>query len=90
MVTHKSNIKLGEKYQDSFTGVKGTATAVTFYVHACERVTLEFIKDGEVKYEAFDAPRLIHYETGAPVTLVEKKTGGPGGREARQNRTEVQ
>jgi hypothetical protein len=81
----KSDVKLGDRYRDPLTGFEGVATAVTFYLHACERVSLEFIKDGEVKYEAFDAPRLIHVDTDTrPATT---RTGGPGGREARPNAT---
>lgn len=81
----KSDSKLGDRYRDPLTGFEGVATAVTFYLHACERITLEFVKDGEIKYESFDAPRLVHIDSGEqPAT---KRTGGPGGREARPNRT---
>lgn len=86
MTNHKSDIKLGEKYEDTMTGLQGVATAVTFYLHACERVTLEFVKEGEIKYESFDAPRLRHADSGeVPQTT---RTGGPGGREARQHQPE--
>lgn len=78
----KSDTKLGEKYRDPLTGIEGMATAVTFYLHACERITLEWVKDGEIKYEAFDAPRLLHVESNEQPTTT--RTGGPGGREARQ------
>lgn len=81
---YKTDTRLGDRYRDPLTGVEGTATAVTFYLHACERITLEFAKDGEIKYESFDAPRLIHEPTQtSPATT---RTGGPGGREARPNR----
>lgn len=81
----KSDVTLGDEYRDSVTGLTGVATAVTFYLHACERVTLEFTKDGELKYESFDAPRLIRTKDDARPTT--DRTGGPGGREARPNPT---
>lgn len=81
--THKTDIVLGDKYEDTMTGLQGMATAVTFYLHACERVTLEFLKDGEVKYESFDSPRMRHLGTNAVAETT--RTGGPGGREARQH-----
>lgn len=78
-VKYESEVVLGDRYRDSITGLEGTATCAAFFLHACERVTLEFIKEGEVKYESFDAPRLVHVETGvAPTTT---RTGGPGGNE---------
>lgn len=80
-----SDTKLGDRYRDPLTGFEGVATGVTFYLHACERITLEFVKDGGIKYESFDAPRLVHVDSGEkPQTT---RTGGPGGREARPNRT---
>lgn len=83
--TYQSDVILGDKYRDPLTGFEGSATATTFYLHACERVTLEIVKDGEIKYESFDAPRLMHVESGTSPTTA--KTGGPGGREARPNRS---
>lgn len=80
-----TDVSLGERYRDPLTGFEGVATAVTFYLHACERVSLEYVKDGKVEFEAFDAPRLEHVDTGEkPKTT---RTGGPGGREATPNRT---
>ena len=82
----KSDIILGDKYRDPLTGFEGVATAVTFYLHACERVSLEYVKDGEIKYESFDAPRSIHVKTETqPKTT---RTGGPGGRESSQHQPE--
>lgn len=80
----KSDVTLGDRYRDPLTGFEGAATSVTFYLHACERVSLEFVKDGEIKYESFDAPRLVHVKSGTQPTTT--RTGGPGGREARPNR----
>lgn len=81
----KSDVVLGDRYRDPLTGFEGVATSVTFYLHACERVALEIVREGEVKYEAFDAPRLVHIDSGTQPTTT--RTGGPGGREARPNRT---
>jgi hypothetical protein len=76
----KTDVVLGDKYRDSITGLEGTATSVTFFLHACERVALEYIKEGKIEFEGFDAPRLIHVKTEvAPQTT---RPGGPGGREA--------
>lgn len=76
---HKSDVKLGDRYSDPLTGFEGVATSVTFYLHGCERVALEVVKDGAIKYESFDAPRLVHVPTGTQPTST--RTGGPGGRE---------
>lgn len=83
----KTDIILGDRYSDPLTGFEGVATALSFYLHACERVSLEYVKDGTIKYESFDAPRLVHIETGKqPKT---KRTGGPGGNEPELNRVDV-
>lgn len=86
-MTHQfsTDVRLGDRYRDPLTGFEGVATAVTFYLHACERVTLEYVKDGEIKFESFDSPRLVHLPTGDQPTT--DRTGGPGGREARPNTT---
>ena len=86
MTNFETDIKLGDEYEDTLTGLKGRATAVTFYLHACERVTLEFLKEGEIKYESFDSPRVEHVETKTVPTT--HRTGGPGGREAKQHSPE--
>lgn len=85
-MSYESDVVLGERYRDPLTSFEGVATAATFYLHACERVSLEYVNSaGEIKYESFDAPRLVHVGTGvAPTTT---RTGGPGGREAAPNRT---
>lgn len=73
---YRSDVELGEKYRDPQTGIEGTATAVTFYQYACERVTLEWANDGEIQESSFDAPRLESVETGERVGAT--RTGGPG------------
>jgi len=73
---YETDIKLGEQYRETQTGVEGVATAIYFYQYGCERVQIEMLnKDGELKEYVFDAPRLQHVASGriAEVTRV----GGP-------------
>lgn len=75
---YKSDITLGERYRDTQTSIEGVATALHFYQHACERVTLEAVsgKTGELIEYGFDAPRLVAVERPAePVR--QQRTGGP-------------
>lgn len=74
--TYESDVKLGERYRDTVSGFEGTATGAFFYLHGCERVTLEQWVEtaGELRELVFDAPRLEHAETGRPVTTT--RTGG--------------
>lgn len=75
-MNYRSDVKLGEKYIDQQTGITGVATGIHFYQHACERVTLEFVKsDGELQEITFDSPRLTSVATG--VTATTTRTGGP-------------
>lgn len=72
----KTDIVLGDRYRDEQTGLEGVATSIHFYQHACERVTLEKVKDdGELMEITFDAPRLRSVRTNR-VAVVDK-TGGP-------------
>ena len=72
----ETDIVLGEKYLDKQTGLAGVATAIHFYQHACERVTIEFVKPDKTLEElTFDSPRLTHVGTG--VTATTNRTGGP-------------
>ena len=74
--SYRSDIRLGERYRDSQTGIEGVATAVFFFQHGCERVNIELINgDGELKEFSFDAPRLVHVDTEVRVTST--RTGGP-------------
>lgn len=74
--TYKTDIKLGQRYLDQQTGITGVATSIHFYQHACERVTLEFVKpDGELQEVTFDSPRLTNVATGETATST--RTGGP-------------
>ena len=73
---------LGDEYTDKITGFTGVATAITFWLHACERVALQAKKlkeDGTVaKAEWFDVPGVEHVETKATPKVT--KTGGPPAR----------
>ena len=71
-----SDIKLGEQYRDEQTGIIGTAVATTFWQHSCERVIIETVVEGKIQEYSFDAPRMVHVETGKKATT--DKTGGPG------------
>lgn len=73
---YKSDIVLGEKYRDDQTGIQGTAVAITFWQHSCERVIIELTVNGKIEEYSFDSPRLTHVETEKKVTS--EKTGGPG------------
>jgi hypothetical protein len=87
MSTYTSDIVLGDKYRDTQTMFEGVATAIYFYQYGCERVQLETYDPAskEIKSISFDAPRLLHINTGKVATVT--RTGGPGnGREARDDR----
>lgn len=73
--TYKSDIVLGEQYREKSTGLIGKAVALYFFEHACERVSLRYIHDGDVKDATFDAPEVEMVKTGK--TPVQQKSGGP-------------
>lgn len=75
MTSFKSDIVLGDKYEDKQTGITGTAVSVHFYQFACERVALEVVNNGKIQEYFFDAPRLTHTVTGKAAEVT--KTGGP-------------
>ncbi|SLC05104.1 Uncharacterised protein [Mycobacteroides abscessus subsp. massiliense] len=78
MTTFSTEIELGQKYRDIATGFEGTASAVYFFQHGCERVNLKGLNgQGELVEYVFDAPELEHQASGLKVELLEKKTGGP-------------
>lgn len=74
--TMESQVTLGERYRDTVTGYEGVATACCFYLHGCERVTLEqwIASEAQLKELTFDAPRLVHLPTEKPVKT--RRTGG--------------
>lgn len=72
----RTDIRHGRRYRDVATGFVGTAIAIHFYEHGCERVSLKGINtNGEVVEYAFDAPELEDEKTGTRA-LVEVP-GGP-------------
>lgn len=74
--TYRSDVVLGDRYRDKQTGIEGHVTAIHFYQHACERVTLKTTnKQGEVVEYGFDAPELVHVTTEAEPR--QQRTGGP-------------
>lgn len=74
-VEYRSDIRLGDKYRDSVTGVEGTATSLHFFKNSCERVVLTYVNKGLVQDASFDAVDLVHVETAEPV--VAERPGGP-------------
>lgn len=76
MTGFESQIVLGERYRDSVSGYEGVATGVAFFLHGCERVTVEqWVESaGDMRELTFDAPRLVHVDTAKPVRS--DRTGG--------------
>ncbi len=73
--TYKSDIVLGESYRDKATGLTGKAVALYFFEHACERVTLRYLHDGDLKEATFDAPEVETVRSS--LTPVKQASGGP-------------
>lgn len=71
---YASDVKLGDTYRDDQTGIIGVATAVCFFQHGCERVTIERVVANKIETDVFDAPRLVHQSSGKKVTT--SRTGG--------------
>jgi len=74
---YQSDIVLGEKYVDKQTGLEGVATAIYFFQHGCERVTIETFDtvQKQIREQTFDAPRLTHVASGRTARVT--RTGGP-------------
>ena len=73
--------KLGDLAKDTITGFEGTVIAITEWLHACKRVTLQprelNSKTGQpIESNTFDMPQL---QVLIPIKEVRKiiKTGGP-------------
>jgi hypothetical protein len=80
---YASDLKLGERYKDSTTGIAGHLVALHFYEHACERGTLRYVNgQQDVVESSFDAPELVHVETGEVATAT--MPGGPARAEGRR------
>lgn len=74
----ETDIVLGQKYRNKHTGFVGTAIAVYFYEHACERVCLTGMNNqGEVVEYVFDALEVETIATAVPETPRSERTGGP-------------
>ena len=73
-IKYVSDIQLGEKYRCKDTGVVGTAQAIYFFRHACERVTLSRLVEGKIVEDTFDALQL-ESESGKPCES--RSPGGP-------------
>lgn len=80
--SYRSDIVLGEQYREKSTGLVGKAVCIAFFEHACERVTLRYLHDGDIKEAGFDAPEVEHVETKK--TPVQQKSGGPARNEGRR------
>lgn len=71
---HEHPVKLGEKYRDKIHGIEGIATSYSHYLTGCDRVDLEYVKDGKVTDHWVDVTRL----EAVKLTKEQKKPGGPG------------
>lgn len=73
---YETELKLGDRYKDSTTGIDGHLVAIHFYEHACVRGTLRYVDSmGNPQEVSFDAPEMVHVETDKPITA--DKPGGP-------------
>lgn len=82
MNKYKSSIVLGDQYRDKSSGLVGKAVCVSFFEHACERVVLRYLHDGDLKEAGFDAPEIEHVATGQ--TPQQRKPGGPARTDGRR------
>ena len=79
MTADDNGILLGDTYKDNITGFTGTATAITRYLHSCNRVLLEangLNTEGKEVAVWADDQRLIHVATDTQVEAT-TKPGGP-------------
>lgn len=78
---NRNNIVLGATYKDSISKIKGVCTSHTRYLTGCDRVMLEYMKDGDPKELWIDANRVTLCEKTAIVELPKaapvKDPGGP-------------
>lgn len=76
-------IELGATYEDVAFKIKGIATAHTRYLTGCDRVALDYVKDGEVKTYWADVSMLKRVSGPTKVVAKAMKAatadrGGPG------------
>jgi hypothetical protein len=79
MTDRTPNPALGKMWRDSLTGIEGNCVAVYEYLYACRHFRLEWVKDGELKSETFEEPRLEAVK-GKIEAVPDQRTGGPGSR----------
>lgn len=72
-----STVTLGKRYRDTVHGVEGVAVAKYVYLTGCDRVCLEWPKDGDIKSATFDVTQLEAVSDASPVRTT-KTAGGPG------------
>ena len=95
MFGKKEKIELGDVAKDKITGFEGVVVAITEWLHACKRVTLQpkiiQEKSGQpVDNFTFDMPQLEMVRKGGYVRpekedKPEDKTGGPSIKPQRAN-----
>ena len=72
-------VKLGKTYKDTIHGIEGVATARSEYLTGCNRVCLEFVKEGEIKTWWFDEPQLVLVKGVKPKAKKPEKPEDRGG-----------
>ncbi len=80
----ETTVQLGDQVTDQITGFKGTAIAVTQWMHGCRRITVQpkgIDKEGAIfATEQFDEPQLtINKRANTPAAVKKKRaeSGGP-------------
>lgn len=96
-MSNKNIVELGDEVEDTVTGFKGVAVAVTLWLHQCSRVFVQPKVDKDGKHQegqTFDAPSLkilkknkvkVQIEDDLK-TSVQKRTGGSQNDKAAQAR----
>ena len=70
-------IQLGATYKDCVHGIEGVAVSSHHYLTGCDRVCLEWVKDGETKSEFFDVNRLERVGDSLVTVPTGEDVGGP-------------
>ncbi len=74
------HVVLGDTYHDTIHHIGGIVIAQCSYFTGCDRILLEWVKDGEIKEGWFDIIRLEFVKARTdeePVALQPTVTGGP-------------
>src|ERR1017187_9628746 len=80
-VVYPKNAFLGEIVTDSVSGIKGTATAYTTYIHSAPRICIQPKGSHEGKpIDSFDVDevQLKEYKAPKTVSAEPRRTSGPG------------